>query len=113
MTKQLGEKEILHARKAAAAKQVAEKLIKRSNFATVGAAGAEAHTHFVGVSGPAKSVPLLQNDRRRVFPQPVKPGVEREAYAARVNSCPDPRLCRAGLFHQAVKSCRVKKPLSI
>jgi hypothetical protein len=36
--------------------------------------------------------------------QGLKPNVEREAFAARVNSCPVTKLQRTGHFHQAVKS---------
>jgi hypothetical protein len=41
-------------------KQAAEKLIERSNFATVSAAGAEARPHFGSFIGTTEVSPLLQ-----------------------------------------------------
>jgi hypothetical protein len=49
------------------AEQVAEKIIERSNLATVDAAGAQAHTHFGSFIGPAKAEPLLQDGAKTDF----------------------------------------------
>ncbi|MGA7340182.1 MAG: hypothetical protein WBE72_16830, partial [Terracidiphilus sp.] len=52
------------------------------------AAGAKARVQIARLAARLKSCPDTSCSFRRVFPQPVKPDIDFEAFAARLKSCP-------------------------
>jgi len=89
----------------AGAKEAAEKLVKRGNLATAGAAGAKAQPNLLALSARLKSCPCYKARFIGLFQQAVKPGLILLALLARLKPCPCYKACFNGLFQQAVKPC--------